>query len=199
MRRAVSSAVERLVYTEDVGGSIPSPPTIFLGARLSATGSRPPERKKRWPIRPRRGVLRFAAHRRRTYRKRCTHHSEGNKPIMPISMYAIAVPTFQKHLTALDAILDKADGLRDSEKDRSVCAALGTPLSGYVQLHPSSAGCGRLREGRRRKACGRAGAKFPGYRDDDPRTQAAHSKDACNSSAPSNPSRWKGLRRSNSR
>jgi hypothetical protein len=26
--RAVSSAVERLVYTEDVGGSIPSPPTI---------------------------------------------------------------------------------------------------------------------------------------------------------------------------
>jgi hypothetical protein len=27
--RAVSSAVERFVYTEDVGGSIPSPPTIF--------------------------------------------------------------------------------------------------------------------------------------------------------------------------
>ncbi len=27
--RAVSSAVERLVYTEDVGGSIPSPPTMF--------------------------------------------------------------------------------------------------------------------------------------------------------------------------
>ncbi len=26
--RAVSSAVERFVYTEDVGGSIPSPPTI---------------------------------------------------------------------------------------------------------------------------------------------------------------------------
>jgi hypothetical protein len=27
---AVSSAVERFVYTEDVGGSIPSPPTMFL-------------------------------------------------------------------------------------------------------------------------------------------------------------------------
>src|SRR5215475_1919336 len=27
--RAVSSAVERFVYTEDVGGSIPSPPTMF--------------------------------------------------------------------------------------------------------------------------------------------------------------------------
>jgi hypothetical protein len=30
--RAISSAVERLVYTEDVGGSIPSSPTIRLKA-----------------------------------------------------------------------------------------------------------------------------------------------------------------------
>ena len=30
--RAVSSAVERLVYTERAGGSIPSPPTIIPGA-----------------------------------------------------------------------------------------------------------------------------------------------------------------------
>ena len=29
LQRAVSSAVERFVYTEDVGGSIPSPPTIL--------------------------------------------------------------------------------------------------------------------------------------------------------------------------
>ena len=31
MVQAVSSAVERLVYTEMVGGSIPSPPTICKG------------------------------------------------------------------------------------------------------------------------------------------------------------------------
>jgi hypothetical protein len=30
--RAVSSAVERFVYTEDVGGSIPSPPTTTFSA-----------------------------------------------------------------------------------------------------------------------------------------------------------------------
>ena len=36
-QRAVSSAVERFVYTEDVGGSIPSPPTMsgLLPARRS--------------------------------------------------------------------------------------------------------------------------------------------------------------------
>src|SRR5206468_1436784 len=37
---AVSSAVERFVYTEDVGGSIPSPPTIPR-ASLSRTNPAP--------------------------------------------------------------------------------------------------------------------------------------------------------------
>ena len=41
-RRAVSSAVERLVYTERVGGSIPSPPTIDLaGSEEENEMSRP--------------------------------------------------------------------------------------------------------------------------------------------------------------
>ena len=35
---------------------------------------------------------------------------------MPISMYAIAVPTFQKHLSALDAILDKAEAYATAKK-----------------------------------------------------------------------------------
>ena len=37
---AVSSAVERLVYTENVGGSIPSPPTISLRDRTRNTAGR---------------------------------------------------------------------------------------------------------------------------------------------------------------
>ena len=35
--RAISSGVERLVYTENVGGSIPSSPTIFTRFRFRAT------------------------------------------------------------------------------------------------------------------------------------------------------------------
>lgn len=40
---------------------------------------------------------------------------------MAVSMYAVAVPTFQKHLTALDAILDKAAAYAAAKKiDSSV-------------------------------------------------------------------------------
>jgi hypothetical protein len=35
MHRAISSAVERLVYTENVGGSIPSSPTTLHEAKSS--------------------------------------------------------------------------------------------------------------------------------------------------------------------
>lgn len=35
---------------------------------------------------------------------------------MPVSMYLISVPSFQKHLNALDAILDKADAYATAKK-----------------------------------------------------------------------------------
>ena len=43
---------------------------------------------------------------------------------MAVSMYAIAVPTFQKHLAALDAIIDKAEAYAAAKKiDPSVLLA----------------------------------------------------------------------------
>ena len=55
-------------------------------------------------------------------------HHRGKQPPMPISMYAIALPTFQKHLSRARRDPRQGRGLRDSEKDRSVCASLGTRL-----------------------------------------------------------------------
>jgi hypothetical protein len=44
------------------------------------------------------------------------HIFPREKPIMPVSMYAIAVPAFQKHLAALDAIIDKAEAYAAAKK-----------------------------------------------------------------------------------
>ena len=93
---------------------------------------------------------------------------------MPISMYAIAVPTFQKQLNALDAILDKADGLRRQRK-RSISSVL---LS--ARLYPDMFNFTRQVQGAAdfakaagARLAGRAGAKLPGYRDDDPRDSSS--------------------------
>ena len=115
---------------------------------------------------------------------------------MPISMYAIALPTFQKHLSALDAILDKAEAYATSEQDRSGCASLGAALSRIcsrftrqVQLASD------LAKGRRRKACRRAGAELRRYRDRRSPNSRRASPRRSTSSAPSNPSRWTARRR----
>ena len=81
-------------------------------------------------------------------------------------MYAIAVPTFQKHLSALDAILDKAEAYATAKKiDPSVLlsARLYPDMFNFTRQVQGAADFAKAAGARLR---GRAGAKFPGYRSD---------------------------------
>ena len=92
---------------------------------------------------------------------------------MAVSMYAIAVPTFQKQLTALDAILDKATEYAAAKKiDISVLLAARL-YPGYVQSHPSGAVGDGLCKGRSGATCRNSGSELSGHRDDNARDQSS--------------------------
>src|SRR5262245_1226690 len=117
-KRAVSSVVERFVYTEDVGSSTLSPPTILAlppAARSFAPALRTCALRPWLPQVSGMGLPSVGA-RRLSFAEGDTMFTPrggrtgklGRQMTLSISMYQASVPAIERTLKALDAILDKA-------------------------------------------------------------------------------------------
>ena len=113
---------------------------------------------------------------------------------MAVSMYAIAVPTFQKHLSALDAILDKAEAYATAKK---IDPSRASPARLYPECSTSRVKCsGRPTSPRPRRArlAGLPVPSFPTPRRRFPNSSSA-SRRRWQFSPASSRSRWRAGRR----
>src|SRR6185312_723433 len=162
----------------DVGGSIPSPPTISDWRwRLPCGEPAASAEESRWPLRSARISASRTVPSRLTDRHRSTHHSEGNKDHGRLDVCHRRTDVSEAtHLARRDS--RQGDGIRRREKDRYLGAAHGPALPGYVQSHPSGAVGDGLCQGRSGATCRNFGSELPGHRDDNARDQTAYRQDA---------------------
>ena len=111
---AVSSAVERFVYTEDVGGSIPSPPTRFLRSRQHSLRSWAPRGAALAPARSRALRTRCLRSRRHSLRS----WAPRGAALAPARSRALRTTGFCAH-----AGIRFAHGLRGGRRSRRRAAA----------------------------------------------------------------------------